>query len=122
MPVAVVPVKLMFTVPFAWLYAVAPTAVWHLSQVRAFAMLPVVTCDWCAPTAFPLDVDAVGGALFVPLPWQLWQVTPVPRFGAPSMCSVVAAAPEPVKTIPPEPFTVVLWQFTQRVVDAATEA
>src|SRR5512133_678068 len=76
-------------------------------------MLATLTCCWCAPTAVVFAVlAATGGASFVVLPWQLWQLVPDVST-MPFTCSVVAAAPVPVKMILPAASTTVAWQGLQ---------
>jgi hypothetical protein len=59
---------------------------------------------------------ASGGAALTAPPWQLLQAAVFWRL--PLMWSVVAAAPVPVKMMPPEVFTTVLWQGLQAVAAA----
>jgi hypothetical protein len=59
---------------------------------------------------------ATGGAALTAPPWQLLQVAVFWR--TPLMCSVVAEVPVPVKMMPPEVFTTVLWHGLHAVVGA----
>ncbi len=108
-----------FTDPVAWLIAVGTA--WQSPQaIDAERRRVPVRCVWCAPTfgfvgSVVPDV-AVGGAAFVPLPWQLLHCAVFCR--VPFTCSVVADVPVPLKMIPPDVFTTVLWHGLQAVVAA----
>src|SRR5512137_2051917 len=96
--------------PVAWFICVGTA--WQALQASAAVRRPVpVTCFWCAPTfgllVAVVPLVATGGAALTAPPWQLLQAAVLCR--VPLMCSVVADVPVPVKMIPPEVFTTVLW-------------
>src|SRR5512139_1513247 len=100
--------------PLAWFISVGTA--WQALQASAAVRRPVpVRCFWCAPTLGLLlavvPLVASGGAALTAPPWQLLQAAVFCR--VPLMCSVAAAVPVPVKMMPPEVLTTVLWHGLQ---------
>src|SRR5215208_6313875 len=74
----------------------------------------VCVCDRCAPTPFvSVALASSVGSTSGGFPWQLVHVTDFCT--VPSMCSVVAAAPDPEKMMFPVAFDVPEWHFVHHV-------